>query len=46
MQQEKKQKRKDLLERILLWFWLTVLAVVVTGILIGSAWLYSMKGKF
>jgi hypothetical protein len=44
--QEKKQKRKDIIESILLGFWLSVLAVIVTGILIGSAWLYSMKGKF
>jgi hypothetical protein len=44
--QEKKQKRKDIIESILLGFWLTVLAVIVTGILVGSAWLYSMKGKF
>jgi hypothetical protein len=44
--QEKKQKRKDIIESILLGFWITVLAVIVTGILVGSAWLYSMKGKF
>jgi anion-transporting ArsA/GET3 family ATPase len=46
VEQEKKKKRKDIIESILLGFWLTVLAVVVTGMLIGSAWLYSMKGKF
>jgi hypothetical protein len=46
LEQEKKQKRKDIIESILLGFWLAVLAVIVTGILVGSAWLYSMKGKF
>jgi anion-transporting ArsA/GET3 family ATPase len=46
LEQERKQKRKNLFEQIILGFWLTVLAVIVTGIIIGSAWLYSMKGKF
>jgi hypothetical protein len=46
LEQEKKQKRRNLLDQILLGFWLTILAVVVTGMVIGSAWLYTMKGKF
>jgi hypothetical protein len=46
VEQARKQKRKHLLEQILLGFWLTVLAVVVTGIIVGATWLYTMKGKF
>jgi anion-transporting ArsA/GET3 family ATPase len=46
IEQEKKQKRRNILYKVLLGFWLTVLATVVTGMIIGAAWLYSMKGKF
>lgn len=46
LEQERKQKIKNIVEQALLGFWLFVLAVVVTGMIIGSAWLYSMKGKF
>jgi hypothetical protein len=42
----KQKKRKELLEQILLGFWLTVLAVLIAGIIAGAAWLYTMKGKF
>lgn len=46
LEQERKEKRKNLIEQVLLGFWLFVLAVVVTGMIVGSAWLYTMKGKF
>ena len=42
----KRKRFNDFLEKALLAFWLTVLAVVVTGTIVGAAWLYSMKGKF
>jgi hypothetical protein len=45
-QMEKEKKRKHLLEQILLGFWLSVLAVVLAGLIAGSVWLYTMKGKF
>lgn len=41
---DKKRKRGELLEQILLGFWLTVLGLVLAGIVVGSVWLY-MKGK-
>jgi hypothetical protein len=45
-EEAREQKRRDILYKILLGFWLTVLATVVTGMILGAAWLYSMKGKF
>jgi hypothetical protein len=41
---EKKKKRGELLQNILLGFWITVLGLVLAGIIVGSVWLY-MKGK-
>jgi hypothetical protein len=41
---EKKKKRGELLEQILLGFWLTVLGLVLAGIIMGAVWLYT-KGK-
>lgn len=46
LEQERKQKIKNVVEQVLLGFWLFILAVVVTGMIVGSAWLYTMKGKF
>jgi hypothetical protein len=43
--EEKRKKRAILFEQILLGFWLSVLAVVVAGILAGTIWLMTMKGK-
>jgi len=42
---EKEKKRKHLLEQIILWFWLSVLAIVVAAIIFGAVWLSTMKGK-
>lgn len=44
-QLQKEKDRKKLWEQILLGFWLAVLAVVLTGIIAGAVWLYTMKGK-
>lgn len=41
---EKKKKRGELLQNILLGFWLTVLGLVLAGIIMGAVWLYT-KGK-
>jgi hypothetical protein len=45
-QMEKEKKRAHLWEQILLWFWLSVAAVVVSAIIAGAAWLITTKGKF
>lgn len=42
---DKQKKFKQLLEQILLGFWLSVLAVVIAGIIAGAVWLYTFKGK-
>jgi hypothetical protein len=42
---EKEKKRKHLLEQIILWFWLSVLAIVVAAMIFGAMWLYTIKGK-
>jgi hypothetical protein len=42
----KRKKIQDFMEKALLAFWLAVLAVVVTGMVVGAAWLYTMKGRF
>ena len=44
--QKRKERRDDIIQKILLGFWLTVLSFVVTGMIVGAAWLYTMKGKF
>jgi hypothetical protein len=41
---EKKKKRGELLQNILLSFWLSVLGLVLSGIIMGAVWLYT-KGK-
>ena len=41
---EKKKKRGELLQNILLGFWLSVLGLVLAGIIMGAVWLYT-KGK-
>jgi hypothetical protein len=41
---EKKRKRGELLQSILLGFWLTILGLVLSGIIMGAVWLYT-KGK-
>ncbi len=41
---EKKKKRGELLQNILLGFWITVLGLVLAGIIMGAVWLYT-KGK-
>ena len=43
---EKKRRRGELLEKILLGFWLTVLGLVLSAMIVGAVWLYTMKGKF
>ena len=45
-QQKRKERRGDIIHKILLGFWLTVLGFVVAGMIAGAAWLYTMKGKF
>jgi hypothetical protein len=40
-----RKRRRALLEQILLGFWLTVLAVVLTGIIIGGIYLYTQRGR-
>jgi len=44
--QKRKERRDNIIQKILLGFWLTVLSFVVTGMIVGAAWLYTMKGKF
>ena len=46
LEQERKEKRQNILYKVLLGFWLTVLGFVVAGMIVGAAWLYTMKGKF
>jgi hypothetical protein len=46
LEQERKEKRQNIIHKILLGFWLTVLGFVVAGMIVGAAWLYTMKGKF
>lgn len=41
---DKKKRRGELIEKILLGFWLTVLGLVLSGIIMGSVWLYT-KGR-
>lgn len=40
-----RKRRRALLEQILLGFWLTVLAVILTGIIIGGIYLYTQRGR-
>jgi hypothetical protein len=40
-----RKRRRALLEQILLGFWLTVLAVVLTGMIIGGIYLYTQRGR-
>ena len=42
---KKKKKRDELIEQILLGFWIFVLLMVVSGMIVGAIWL-SMKGKY
>ena len=42
---QKKKKRDELLQNILLGFWIFVLLMVVSGMVVGAIWL-SLKGKF
>ncbi len=42
---QKKKKRNELLQNILLGFWIFVLLMVVSGMIVGAIWL-SLKGKF
>ena len=42
---QKKKKRDELIEQILLGFWIFVLLMVVSGMIVGAIWL-SMKGKY
>ncbi len=42
---QKKKKRDELLQNILLGFWIFVLLMVVSGMIVGAIWL-SLKGKF
>lgn len=46
LEQERKEKRQNIMYKVLLGFWLTILGFVVAGMIVGSAWLYMMKGKF
>lgn len=46
IQQTKKKRRDNIIYKILLGFWLTVLGFVLAGMIAGAAWLYTMKGKF
>jgi hypothetical protein len=45
LEQARKQKRQNILYKIMLGFWITVLGFVVAGMIVGAAWLYTMKGK-
>lgn len=42
---QKKKKRDELLQNILLGFWIFVLLMVVSGMIVGAIWL-SLRGKF
>lgn len=42
---QKKKKRDELLQNILLGFWIFVLLMVISGMIVGAIWL-SLKGKF
>jgi hypothetical protein len=42
---QKKKRRDELLQNILLGFWIFVLLMVVSGMIVGAIWL-SLKGKF
>jgi hypothetical protein len=42
---QKKKKRDELFQNILLGFWIFVLLMVVSGMIVGAIWL-SLKGKF
>ncbi len=42
---QKKKKRNELLQNILLGFWIFVLLMVVSGMIVGAIWI-SLKGKF
>ena len=42
---QKKKKREELFEQILLGFWIFVLLMVVSGMIVGAIWL-SLRGKF
>ena len=42
---QKKKKRDELIEQILLGFWIFVLLMVISGMIVGAIFL-SMKGKF
>jgi hypothetical protein len=42
---QKKKKRDELLQNILLGFWIFVLLMVVSGMIVGAIWI-SLKGKF
>jgi hypothetical protein len=45
IQEEKKKRRDNIIYKVLLGFWLTVLGFVVAVMIVGAAWLYTMKGK-
>jgi hypothetical protein len=42
---QKKKKRDELIEQILLGFWIFVLLMVISGMIVGAIWL-SLRGKF
>jgi hypothetical protein len=42
---QKKKKRDELFEQILLGFWIFVLLMVISGMIVGAIWL-SLRGKF
>ena len=46
LEQARKQRRQNILYKIMLGFWITVLGFVVAGMIVGAAWLYTMKGKY
>jgi hypothetical protein len=46
LEQERKEKRQNIIHKVLLGFWLAVLGFIVAGMIVGAAWLYTMKGKF
>lgn len=46
LEQARKQRRQNILYKILLGFWITILGFVVAGMIVGAAWLYTMKGKY
>ena len=42
----RRNRIKEIVQKALLAFWLTVLGLVLAALIAGAIWLYTMKGKF